>query len=190
MPSRSGPPLPVAAPEGSCPSVCASTMMAGLVELADDGPQIVGMDLHRRKSVLVRMTSDGQKSPTTARIDDTSDKLGGDREDEDDPCNRLQGAPAGLPRKSPAALSSSTCALLHPATMAPRSPLSGTTAAHRATHWSQANWCTDNHEEVAVTSSLPGPLAQRWPIPASYRGIVARRRQHATSSPTVIFRTR
>ena len=32
-----------------------------LVE-AYDGPQIVGMDLHRRRSVLVRMSEDGQKN--------------------------------------------------------------------------------------------------------------------------------
>jgi hypothetical protein len=31
---------------------------------AYDGPQIVGMDLHRRRSVLVRMTPDGQKLAT------------------------------------------------------------------------------------------------------------------------------
>ena len=34
---------------------------------AYDGPQIVGMDLHRRRSVLVRMTEDGRKL-ATARI--------------------------------------------------------------------------------------------------------------------------
>ena len=34
---------------------------------AYDGPQVVGMDLHRRRSVLVRMTEDGQKLGT-ARI--------------------------------------------------------------------------------------------------------------------------
>jgi hypothetical protein len=28
---------------------------------AYDGPQIVGMDLHRRRSVLVRMTPDGRR---------------------------------------------------------------------------------------------------------------------------------
>jgi hypothetical protein len=28
---------------------------------AYDGPQVVGMDLHRRRSLLVRMTSDGQR---------------------------------------------------------------------------------------------------------------------------------
>src|SRR5207342_3250157 len=38
------------------------------VETAYDGPQIVGMDLHRRRSVLVRMTPDGRKL-ATARID-------------------------------------------------------------------------------------------------------------------------
>src|SRR4029077_1467868 len=32
---------------------------------AYDGPQIVGMDLHRRRSVLVRMTEDGRKLATT-----------------------------------------------------------------------------------------------------------------------------
>jgi transposase len=34
---------------------------------AYDGPQVVGMDLHRRRSVLVRMTADGRKLET-ARI--------------------------------------------------------------------------------------------------------------------------
>src|SRR6267378_3064192 len=34
---------------------------------AYDGRQVVGMDLHRRRSVLVRMTMDGRK-PETARI--------------------------------------------------------------------------------------------------------------------------
>jgi hypothetical protein len=32
---------------------------------AYDDPQIVGMDLHRRRSVLVRMTADGRKLETT-----------------------------------------------------------------------------------------------------------------------------
>jgi transposase len=32
---------------------------------AYDGPQVVGMDLHRRRSVLVRMTADGRKLETT-----------------------------------------------------------------------------------------------------------------------------
>jgi hypothetical protein len=34
------------------------------VEAAYDGPQIVGMDLHRRRSVLVRMTEDGTRLGT------------------------------------------------------------------------------------------------------------------------------
>jgi hypothetical protein len=34
---------------------------------AYDGPQVVGMDLHRRRSVLVRMAADGRKLET-ARI--------------------------------------------------------------------------------------------------------------------------
>jgi transposase len=32
---------------------------------AYDGPQIVGMDLHRRRSVLVRMTPDGRRLGTS-----------------------------------------------------------------------------------------------------------------------------
>src|SRR5438105_14069261 len=36
-----------------------------LMSGAYDGPQIVGMDLHRRRSVLVRMTADGRKLETT-----------------------------------------------------------------------------------------------------------------------------
>ena len=35
---------------------------------AYDGRQVVGMDLHRRRSVLVRMTEDGRKLETV-RID-------------------------------------------------------------------------------------------------------------------------
>jgi transposase len=31
------------------------------VETADDGRQVVGVDLHRRRSVLVRMTQDGRR---------------------------------------------------------------------------------------------------------------------------------
>jgi hypothetical protein len=31
---------------------------------AHDGRQVVGMDLHRRRSVLVRMTEDGRKLET------------------------------------------------------------------------------------------------------------------------------
>ena len=44
-----------------------------LVEVYD-GPQIVGMDLHRRRSVLVRMTEDGRKL-ATARISNSPARL-------------------------------------------------------------------------------------------------------------------
>ena len=44
------------------------------MESAYDGPQVVGMDLHRRRSVLVRMTADGRKL-ATARIDNTAAAL-------------------------------------------------------------------------------------------------------------------
>ena len=37
---------------------------------AYDGRQVVGMDLHRRRSVLVRMTEDGRKLETV-RITDS-----------------------------------------------------------------------------------------------------------------------
>ena len=37
---------------------------------AYDGRQVVGMDLHRRRSVLVRMTEDGRKLETV-RIDNS-----------------------------------------------------------------------------------------------------------------------
>jgi hypothetical protein len=33
---------------------------------AYDGREVVGMDLHRRRGVLVRMTGDGRKLTTTA----------------------------------------------------------------------------------------------------------------------------
>src|SRR5258708_25551263 len=35
-----------------------------LMSEAYDGPQVVGMDLHRRRSVLVRMAADGRKLET------------------------------------------------------------------------------------------------------------------------------
>ena len=41
---------------------------------AYDGPQIVGMDLHRRRSVLVRMTPDGRRLGT-ARITNSAAEL-------------------------------------------------------------------------------------------------------------------
>ena len=44
-------------------------------EAHDDGsPQIVGMDLHRRRSVLVRMTPDGRRLET-ARITNSAPDL-------------------------------------------------------------------------------------------------------------------
>lgn len=44
-----------------------STTVGGPLLEAYDGPQNVGMDLHRRLSVLIRMTEDGRKL-ATARI--------------------------------------------------------------------------------------------------------------------------
>ncbi len=41
-----------------------STRSGGLISEAYDGLQVVGMDLHRHRSVLVRMTSDGGKLET------------------------------------------------------------------------------------------------------------------------------
>jgi hypothetical protein len=43
---------------------------------AYDGPQIVGMDLHRRRSVLVRMTPDGRRLGTS-RITNSPAELRG-----------------------------------------------------------------------------------------------------------------
>ncbi len=44
------------------------------METAYDGRQIVGMDLHRRRSVLVRMTEDGRRLDT-ARITNSAAEL-------------------------------------------------------------------------------------------------------------------
>ncbi len=44
------------------------------METAYDGRQVVGMDLHRRRSVLVRMTEDGRRLGT-ARIDNSPQEL-------------------------------------------------------------------------------------------------------------------
>ena len=44
------------------------------MEAAYDGPQIVGMDLHRRRSVLVRMTEDGTRLGT-AKITNSAAEL-------------------------------------------------------------------------------------------------------------------
>jgi hypothetical protein len=45
------------------------------VEAAYDGRQIVGMDLHRRRSVLARMTEDGTRLGT-AKITNSAAELG------------------------------------------------------------------------------------------------------------------
>src|SRR5215467_9557290 len=45
-----------------------------LMSAAYDGLQVVGMDLHRRRSVLVRMTADGRKLET-ARITNSPAEL-------------------------------------------------------------------------------------------------------------------
>jgi hypothetical protein len=44
------------------------------MDVAYDGRQVVGMDLHRRRSVLVRMTGDGRKLEI-ARIADSPQAL-------------------------------------------------------------------------------------------------------------------
>ena len=44
------------------------------METAYDGRQVVGVDLHRRRSVVVRMTEDGQRLGT-ARITNSPDEL-------------------------------------------------------------------------------------------------------------------
>src|SRR5262249_60588630 len=44
------------------------------METAYDGRQVVGMDLHRRRSVLVRMTGDGHRLGT-ARITNSAAEL-------------------------------------------------------------------------------------------------------------------
>jgi transposase len=45
------------------------------METAYDGRQVVGMDLHRRRSVLVRMTQDGRRQLATARITNSPAEL-------------------------------------------------------------------------------------------------------------------
>ena len=42
-----------------------STSREALMTAAYDGREVVGMDLHRRRSVLVRMTADGRKLETS-----------------------------------------------------------------------------------------------------------------------------
>src|ERR1700745_2053436 len=74
-PLGAGPPAPRSCPESSCSGVStSSTTMGGPLVEAYDGPQIVGMDLHRRRSVLVRMTEDGQKLGT-ARVTNSPARL-------------------------------------------------------------------------------------------------------------------
>src|SRR5215467_6056620 len=51
-----------------------STSREALMFEAYDGPQVVGMDLHRRRSLLVRMTADGRKLET-ARISNSPGEL-------------------------------------------------------------------------------------------------------------------
>jgi hypothetical protein len=63
-----------------------------------DGRQVVGMDLHRHRSVLVRMTEDGRKLET-ARIDNSPAAL---RTDPPDDLLRLRSRSAALSRSTPA----------------------------------------------------------------------------------------
>jgi hypothetical protein len=54
------------------------------------GPQIVGMDLHRRRSVLVRMTETGQQLETVRISNDPGVPARGDG-----PCRRSAGGRVG-----------------------------------------------------------------------------------------------
>ena len=49
---------------GSCSGCFTSTTREAPVSEQYAGPQIVGMDLHRRRSVLVRMTETGERLET------------------------------------------------------------------------------------------------------------------------------
>src|SRR6266536_5762162 len=71
MRCRSGPPL--LADAGSCMHPSPPGWEALMTE-ACDGREVVGMDLHRRRSVLVRMTPDGRKLET-ARITNSAAEL-------------------------------------------------------------------------------------------------------------------
>jgi hypothetical protein len=51
-----------------------STSREALMTAAYDGSQVVGMELHRRRSALVRMTADGRKLET-ARITNSPAEL-------------------------------------------------------------------------------------------------------------------
>ena len=59
-----GLPLPVAVPGVHARGVYVIYDDGRPLVEAYDGPQIVGMDLHRRRPVLVRMTEDGRKLAT------------------------------------------------------------------------------------------------------------------------------
>ena len=69
-----GLPLPVAVPSVHARGVYVIYDDGRPLVEAYDGPQIVGMDLHRRRSVLVRMTEDGRKL-ATARITNSPARL-------------------------------------------------------------------------------------------------------------------
>ena len=49
------------------------------METAYDGRQVVGMDLHRRRSVLVRMTEDGRRLGTARITNSPAELRAGDR---------------------------------------------------------------------------------------------------------------
>ena len=65
-----GLPLPVAVPSVHAQGVYVIYDDERPLVEAYDGPQIVGMDLHRRRSVLVRMTEDGRKLATVRITND------------------------------------------------------------------------------------------------------------------------
>src|SRR6201989_3572751 len=69
---RSGPPL--LADAGSCNASVSTRQGRPAMTEAYDGRQVVGMDLHRRRSVLVRMTADGKRLET-ARITNSAAEL-------------------------------------------------------------------------------------------------------------------
>ena len=69
-----GLPLPVAVPGVHARGVYVIYDDGRPLVEAYDGPQIVGMDLHRRRSVLVRMAEDGRKLGT-ARITNSPARL-------------------------------------------------------------------------------------------------------------------
>ena len=58
---------------------------------AYDGRQVVGMDLHRRRSVLVRMTEDGRKLETVRIENSPAGAAGGDRPGGEEPAGGGRG---------------------------------------------------------------------------------------------------